>query len=359
MILLLGPLLAVEWSMRGRARWLRPVLRPYPVAMDLKMMLIERRGACPDVVTFGTSLTDHAAPPRQLVEHSLLGKRIEDPFDFAIAEVRATNMLAQYRWLRQKACKPDWILVEVSPVVINGEHGGHTHDAALLDARALLGMPDGFAELRGYAIADLLELVTVERLLIHRRRQQIGERALDQLAAQRLFMSEEQRANTQPRPPMPAKPPLERHGKLTPTRPSLTLNSWVIEQRKVRARHAQGMFEWQVNEPEQRALLTLAREAAGEGVGVILHSPPVTQLYSRDIASELGIADDFAQFAAEIERLADQLPGVVWHDAYTDSGYELADFADWIHLSRRGGQRYVEQLIDASNLALQAEQQAR
>ena len=357
LIFLLGPLLAAEWFMRGQPQWLRPVLRPYPVAMDMKLLLLEHRGGCPDLVTLGTSLTDHAVPPRYLVEHSLMGAEIDDPFDFAIAEVRATNMLAQYRWLRRRGCKPDWIIVEVSPAVINGEHGGHTHDPALLDARALLGMPKGFAELRGYAIADQLELVTHDRLLIHRRRQAITERLLNQLDAELWFLSAEQRAaaELEPRERMPAQPLLERDGRITPMRPGMTEETWANEQRKDRHRFAEGYFKWRVNEPEQEALVQLVREAADAGVAVILHAPPVTALYHRDIAPKLGIATDFSAFVDEIQQLADELPRVVWHDAYTDRRYKMPDFADWIHLSHKGARRYVNQLLDASNLALQAE----
>jgi hypothetical protein len=361
LILLLGPLFAVERFMRGQPQWLRPVLRPYPVAMDMKLLFIEHRGACPDLVTFGSSLTDHALPPRHLAEHTLMGAVIEDPFDFALAEVRGTNMLAQYRWLRRRGCKPDWIIVEVSPVVINGEHGGQTHDPALLSARALLGMPEGFAKLRAYTVADQLELATLERLLIHRRRRQIVERALNSFDAELWFMSEDERAEAtaKPRSRMPARPELELDGKLTPPRRSLTTETWATEQLNDRRRYRRGIYKWRVNEPEQQAITQLVREAAGEHVGVILHAPPVMPLYHRDIAPKLGIAADFAQFVEEIQLLADELPKVVWHDAYTDSRYKLADFADWIHLSQRGGERYVNQLIDASNIALQMEHRAR
>jgi hypothetical protein len=360
LILLLGPLFAVERFVRAQPHWLRPVLRPYPVAMDLKLLLLEHRDACPDLVTFGTSQTDHALPPRLLVGRSLMGVKIEDPFDFAIAEVRATNILAQYRWLRRQGCKPNWIIVEVSPTVINGEHGGHTHDPALLDARALLGMPEGFAKLRGYTIADQLELATNDRLLIHRRRQQIVARVLNQLDAELWFMSAEQRAeaSAKPRERMPKRPPLERDGKLTPSLVSLNKHTVTGEQRKVWRRYEQGYYRWRVNEPEQQAITQLVREAAGKGVGVILHTPPVTALYHRDIAPKLGITADFAEFVRTIDQLADELPNVVRHDAYTERRYRPTEFADWVHLSQHGAEHYVKQLIDASNAALQAERRA-
>jgi len=357
LVLLFGPLLAVERFMRGQAQWLRPVLRPYRTAMDMKLLLVEHRGRCPDLVTFGSSLTDHALPPRQLVGRTLLGATIDDPFDFAIAEVRGTNMLAQYRWLRRRGCKPDWIIVEVSPVVLNGEHGGSTHDPALLDARALLGMPAGFVELRGYTLADQLELVTFERLLIHRRRRPIVERTLNQLGAELWFLSADQRAEARhkPRPPVPSRPVLELDGKLTQPRKSLTTQTWLLEQRADWQRYKRGVYRWRVNQPEQRAIVELVWEAARERVGVILHAPPMTALYHRDIAPKLGITADFAAFVATIELLADELPHVVWHDAHSDQRYKLADFADWVHLSQQGGERYVPQLLNASNIALQRE----
>lgn len=360
LILLVGPLFAVEQFVRAQPRWLRPVLRPYPVAMDMKLLLLEHRDACPDLVTFGTSQTDHALPPRFLVGHSIMGVKIEDPFDFAVAEVRATNILAQYRWLRQQGCKPNWIIIEVSPTVINAEHGGHTHDPALLSARAQLGMPDGFAELRGYTIADQLELATNERLLIHRRRQQIVARLLNQLGAELWFMSAEERAeaSAKPRARMPKRPQLELDGKLTPSLKSLNKHTVTAEQRKVWRRFEQGYFRWRVNEPEQQALALLVHEAAHDGVGVILHTPPVTALYHRDIAPKLGIADDFAAFVQTIEQLADELPNVVWLDSYTDQRFRPTEFADWVHLSRSGAKRYVKQLIKASNAALRAEGRA-
>jgi hypothetical protein len=359
-VLLFGPLVAVEYTMRQEIHWLRPVLREYPIAMDLKLLLAQHRDACPDLVTLGTSLTDRSLPPRVLVEHSLAGASINDPFNFAVAEVRATNMLAQYRWLRRRGCKPAWITVEVSPVVINAEHGGHTHDRALLDARTLLGMPDGFAKLRGYSIADQLEFVTYDRLLIHRRREQIGKRALNHHRAERWFLSKEQRAKTKKTRPMRRWPKLEYDGQLTGRHAKgSTATTWSAEQRRRRRDLKHNKYRWRLNDPEQQALEMLIREAASDGVGVIVHAPPTSRLYHEEISPKLGMIADFDLVRARFELLADELPNVVWYDAFTDRRYKLPEFADWIHLSSDGAKLYVAQLIEASNLALEAEQQAR
>jgi hypothetical protein len=359
LMLLLGPLLGVELFMRQQVHWLRPVLRKYSFSMDMKLLFLAHRGACPDLVTLGTSLTDQDLPPRYLAGKRLGDATIDDPFDFAAAEVRATNMLAQYRWLRRSGCKPEWIVVEVSPIAINGEHGGRTHDPVLMSARAQLGMPDGFAELRGYTIAEQLELATYERLLIHRRRQQIADRAINQFGAELWFLSETERAEAPPRKPMTEPSQLEFDGKLTGLGKSLTASTWAAEARKRRRFYENGTYHWRSNEPEQQAIETLAREAAAEGVGVILHAPPVTALYHAEMSPLLGITPDFEAFTRDLAILADELPNVVWHDAHTDPSFELADFTDWVHLSKRGAERYVEALIDASNVALRAEQQAR
>jgi hypothetical protein len=359
LVLLLGPLLCVELFMREQVRWLRPVLRKYTYSLDMKLLFLAHRGACPDLVTLGTSLTDQDLPPKFLAGQRLGDDAIDDPFDFAAAEVRATNMLAQYRWLRRSGCKPEWIVVEVSPIAINGEHGGRTHDPALMSARAQLGMPDGFAELRNYTIAEQLELATYERLLIHRRREQIADRAINQLGAELWFMSEAERAEAPEVKPMLAPTNLEFDGKLTGLGKSLTKSSWAAEERKRRRFYEAGTYHWLNNDPEQQAITTLVREAAAEGVGVIIQAPPVTALYHAEMSPMLGIEPDFQAFSRELDALADELPNVVWYDAHTDPRYELADFTDWVHLSKRGAPRYVEALIDASNVALRAEQQAR
>jgi hypothetical protein len=71
----------------------------------------------------------------------------------------------------------------------------------------------------------------------------------------------------------------------------------------------------------------------------------------------LGITPDFQAFTRELEALAAELPNVVWYDAHTDPSYELADFTDWVHLSKRGARRYVDALIEAANVELRAEHQ--
>lgn len=359
LILLLGPLLGVELFMREQIHWLRPVLRKYTFSIDMKLLFLAHRDGCPDLVTFGTSLTDQDLPPRYLTGKRLANTKIEDPFDFAAAEIRATNMLAQYRLLRRAGCKPAWIVVEVSPIAINGEHGGRTHDPALMSARAQLGMPDGFAALREYTIAEQLELATYERLLIHRRRAQIADRAINQLEAELWFLSEAERAKAKPRKPMTEPTKLEFDGKLTGLGKSLKQSTWAAEERKRRRFYENGTYHWLNNDTEQQAIMMLVREAAAEGVGVILQAPPVTALYHAEMSPMLGITPDFEAFELELEALADELPNVVWHDAHADPSYELAHFTDWVHLSKRGARRYVAELIDASNDALRAERQAR
>lgn len=360
LLLLLGPLIGAELFMREQVRWLRPVLRRANYAVDMKLLFLDHRGACPDLVTLGTSLTDFGLPPRYLAEHHLMGAKIEDPFDFATAEIRGTTILAQYRWLRRR-CKPRWITVEVSPVIINGEHGGLAHDPVLMDAVALWGMPEGFAELRGYSASDQLELVTYDRLLIHRRRRQIAERAINQLEAERWFMSEAERAvddarqARRPREPLVAPDELEFDGSMVGMRRGLDDRAWAREERKRRAVIRRGRYKWKVNEPEQAAIELLVREAAAEGVVVILHAPPVTALYHSKMAPKLGMAADFERFNQRMEALADELDGVVFHGAHTDTSYELRDFGDWVHLSKHGSRRYTDELIEAANAGLRAE----
>jgi hypothetical protein len=355
LVLLLGPLLAVELTMRAQAQWLRPVLRKFDVWIDMKLLLIEHREGCPDFVSFGTSLAGNSLPPRYLARKKLGGKTIRDPFDFAAAEVRATTVLAQYRWLRQRRCEPTWIAIEVSPIIINGEHGGHTHDAAVMSARAQLGMPDGFAALRGYSIAQQLELATYDRLLIHRRRRQIAKRTINHFEAERWFMTVDERAKAKDPKRMDPDPKLELDGKLNGLRKSLTTRTWAREQGRRRSTFRRGNYKWWFNEPEQQAMFTLVREAAADGVVVILHAPPVTDLYHSEVAPKLGMAQDFASFTQELAALADEHPKVVWHDAFADTSYRLADFADWVHLSKRGAKRYVKELLQASSASLRAE----
>jgi len=148
-------------------------------------------------------------------------------------------------------------------------------------------------------------------------------------------------------------------GKLTGLGKSLKKSTWAAEERKRRRFYENGTYHWLNNDTEQQAITMLVREAAAEGVGVILQAPPVTALYHAEMSPMLGITPDFEAFKLELEALADELPNVVWHDAHADPSYALADFTDWVHLSKRGARRYVRALIDASNDALRAERQAR
>lgn len=352
-VLLLGPLVALEVYLRSQVLWMRPQLRRYPYAMDHKLELARRRPYCPDAVTFGSSLSDRSLAPWFLNEETFFGHEVVDAFDFASAEVRATNMLAQYLWLSDLGCRPALVFIEASPVILNTHLGGATHDPALLSLPRLMAMPDGFSAQRGYAFKDLVELTTLERLFVFRRRGQIQARLKNEWELDALLLPAAERDAAKIKEPWfgrgRERRELDWHGKITRYGKILTAERMQgIKRRRLRQLR-KGKLVYDQGAAEVEALWKLVRRAEADGVLVVVHTPPTTSLYRDEVAPKVGIAANFGPLRSELRAFADTHEGVVFVDAW-GFDWPLDHFVDWIHTSKRGAKRYVRELARRSRV---------
>lgn len=351
-LLLLGPLVATEMFVRGQIRWLRPEFRAYPVAMDAKIGFIGEREHCPDAVIFGTSLLDRGLPPAVLQGRDVGGHIIESAFDFANADVRATNMLAAYLWLDDFGCEPPLVFIEASPIALTSVRGGKTHDSAFMGLRTQFAMPDGFAGARDYDTAHLASLATTDRLLLHRRRQEIVDRFRNHFEIDSWFLSRDEAART---PFVPSATgagrdaePLQLDGKLTRYAPSLAGARLEREQRKRRGQLARGELPYKLGAVEAAALLDLIDRAAARGARVIVTTPPATTLYWEEIAPQTDAMAPWDAFSSQLSAHIATIDGATWIDWLRSREFENEEFSDWLHLTESGAQHYTRALTEAA-----------
>ncbi len=320
--LLLLPLIAVEAAVWRSVPALLPTMRKYDAASDTKKMLIKHPPGCPDLIAMGTSLTD-----RTIVGRYMNNKRLEKvyrvtyAFDFAMGAVRADTMLAQWRWLQNQGCTPRYVVVELTPLIINSGGDSEVHDESLLDLETYLGMPDGLTKIRKYDLATLAELFTYDRLLIKRRRKELMKRASQWIGLEK----------------KPAERPHPVDGQLRGI-PNHRLKGKRLK-RETRRRERMtrsGVFDPTLGPLQMAAYETLLDEVQASGARLLLHSPPVTPLYRRLFEK----AGDKTQWCEVVAKYRSR-PKTEWFNQLTSDDYALDQFNDWVHLNQRGARRYA------------------
>jgi len=316
------PLLLVENAIWHSPRQLWTALHTYESAADMKRMLMVERGGCPELLALGTSLSD-----RTITGRHMDGKRMERDFrvqysfDFAVGHMRPEGMLAQWRWLQERGCTPRYVVVELSPVVLNENGALKAHDPPLMDLLTFAAMPDGFAQSRGYDYAAVAQLLTYDRLLSFRRRKE-----LVRWAGQRLGMLEEVQRIAYPSDGQLRRVPTRRMGSV----------SLAKEGRKQRRRARRGKFKHGTGRVQLAAMDMLTDAINATDARLIFHTPPVLPLYRDEIERQGGMAGWCAVVRTYRER-----PGIEWFNQYGATDYSNRLFSDWVHLNRRGARLYA------------------
>ena len=105
-------------------------------------------------------------------------------------------------------------------------------------------------------------------------------------------------------------------------------------------------FTFRVSPLELQALGRLIGDVTDAGARPVLHTPPVTSIYREIVARSEG-GPEFSAIRPALESMDPRVAGVEWYWCYEAVDYGGIDFADWVHLNRGGGRRYVEQLLAA------------
>ncbi len=329
-LLLLGPTVFAEALAIRSLDELYPFIRGYTDAADTKSLILARVG-CPDLLSLGTSQSDHT-----INQHYLEGQELDGAigrvFNFAIAGERGVNMYAIWRHVAASGCTPRVVVVEAGPAVINSEVGGYLHDAPFLGAGTMLAIPSGYFAERGYGLAEIVELATFDRLFIKRRGEKITEAVLDW-------------AGWKPSPKTKKRPVIRPDGRITGL-PNKRLDEkrYATERKKRRRLHRRGKTPYLFAEAEAEGVERLIEAATASGSRVILHSPPTTRIY-QEIIEEAGGDVRWCAWHRKLRSRDD----VEWFSEFSGEGYGRKDFHDYIHVNRRGARKYVRRLLEAAN----------
>ena len=335
--LLFAPLIAAELAARSSIGWMVEDFRRYHSATDARKLLFgERDGDCPQALVLGTSVSD-----RTLVEQ-FMGVEHHSTFSFAAGGMRPNNLLLAWRWVVGQGCVPERLYLELSPLLFNVGQGGRPHDGPFLSATAWARLPDGFTKLRRYTARELADSFTYERLLILRRRREIGHAVDRHTGIGDVLRGPGPEQDAKRPKDKKALPSLPLHGQLRSVKGGgMTSREAKIERkRRVRA-VKRGRFKHIWSDVQIEGYRTLVAEAQADGATVIFHSPPMSSIYL-DVLEDVGAKEPWCALAAT---WADT--GIPWHRALADPDYEISDFFDWYHLDRKNSDRYADGFVAA------------
>lgn len=342
-LLLFGPVIGANFLARSQLELLYPHLANEGLlpglAVEAKLMLLERAG-CPQVLTLGSSLTSHSLAPEYVRGRSLLfdskSRPIETFFSFGIKGARAVLLYGIWRHVRVQGCVPDYVFVEVSPTILAEHAMNAPMYAAILGLETLSKLPDGTLAYLGLQPINFIDNATLQRLFVYRRR------VVVRAAVAELF------ALTPPQ----LRQPLPLDGAIKPPRENDLGESRGLRERKLRTRDAAtGQYDRTVSALEIEALRRLIVDIREAGSRVVLHTPPLSDIYS-DVVDDAPGNDNFREMRTKIETaLAKDLPEphsaeLDWYWCY-GGDYQPTDFADWVHMNKTGGRRYASNLLKA------------
>lgn len=335
--LLLGPLIGAELFARSSIELMVEDFRRYHSAADARKLLFgERDGSCPEYLVLGTSVSD-----RTLIEQFMEVEH-HSTFSFAAGGMRPNNLLLIWRWVVDQGCVPDRLLLELSPLMLNVREGGKVHDVGFLSARAWWRLPDGFTKLRRYTAHDLADSFTYDRLLLLRRRREIGHAIDRHTGLGKLLRGpgpEQDRRRKRGLKPLPSLP---LHGQLRAVKGGgMTSKEHKIERKRRRRSVKQGKWKHLWSDVQLDGYRTLVAEARSDGAQIVLHTPPMSTIYL-EVLDDLEAKQPWCEFATEFEGQQNR-----WHRALADPDYDDGDFFDWYHLDRKNSARYARDLMAA------------
>ena len=331
LLLLFGPLTAAELWARGQLDLLYPYIVDRAYWSETKVLLLERAG-CPQVLGLGSSVTNRTfakmlAEGEQLVFADGPGP-VEAMFAFGLVGGRMSQLYGAWRHIAARGCVPDYLFLEVTPVLIRKKRANAAAYKPYLDAMTLWHLPDGFVAEVGLDRDRAFELVTWDRSLLSRLRVEFLRAFRESLGLQPFTGSRE---------------PLALDGAVMQPLGYTLLEGRFEKERRKRSKGAKsGRYDVTLSEVHAASLPALVAEASAAGATVVLHTPPVTSIY-RNIGAKAGGNDALCDLYRDVTRGG----SVLWHFAYDSNGYGAAHFTDWVHLNRDGAQRYIGQLFAA------------
>jgi hypothetical protein len=334
-VLLFGPLVTGELWARRQLELIYPELASHTFTRwgDAKLGLLQRSG-CPRLLALGSSLTNRLFTADGLIDKKVLVdgelERINSLFDFGLNGSRATMMYGVWREIQAQGCTPEILLVEVSPTVVNGSPAVTPSYSGLLSLGTLMKMPSGFVDHVGLEPTAWVDLATVDRSHLHRKRASFVSALLSTEA------------------PNPRYQTLALDGVITiPTHRALSGDRLAKERAERLALAVDGTYEFSVEAIEVSALRSIIREASQAGARVVLHAPPLSSLYHEIASTNAG--REFAELPAELTAplsLEDSTDPIDLFWCY-DNEFSLGLFSDWTHLNSSGGRIYIGMLLES------------
>jgi hypothetical protein len=329
LLLLTGPLAAAEIAARRSLEQLYPYLSAQEAWPDTKALMLRRAG-CPDVLALGSSITNCVAIPETMAGLALpfAGdelRGVQTVFTYGLPATRASAMRAVWRDVRRH-CVPAYLLVEASPVVLNGLPAPLSQYAPYLDPPTIASIPASIRDRLDLHGATLARMLTWERLFVFRRRVELVRASLGL-----------------ERPRLTGRHPRD-DGRIGILWDGIEFigDAAARERRKREALLRAGKLRYSFAWDETTALRGLVADATAAGARVVVHTPPTTGLYRR-ILDEAGVGEGWCDFYRAFSRE----PGVRWASYYGSRRFTRKHFADWVHLNLEGGRRYAELLFEA------------
>jgi hypothetical protein len=115
------------------------------------------------------------------------------------------------------------------------------------------------------------------------------------------------------------------------------------ETKKRRRMLADGSYVHRIDPYEVTALHALLADIREtEGVRLVVHTPPTSDLY-REILAKKETLSPWCEVARDLHADGE----LQFIDAFASPRFESRHFDDWVHLNHRGSRRYVRRLFTA------------
>lgn len=323
--LLLGPLATAEIVASGSLEQLYPYMQDWKHWPDAKWLIMKEAG-CPKLLAMGSSITDRTLGRQTVPEEPFPGVSKDSIFNFGVIGFRGFMLWQLWDRIERSGCVPEYVFVEFSPVLTTSKPGAPGR-GELFDLPVLFQLPEEHLKEQRFTVAELANLITWQRLLVYRQRENIRRALLNS-------------AGFGSRPKARAPSP---DGKILPwVRHGLNGARLKAERRRRLRLLRAGKLEFEFSHIQASGLKKIVRDATEAGARVIVHTPPTTDLY-REIMGGF----DLKKAWCSIYEAWYEDPEIEWYSEFASPKTHPNEFSDWVHLNLRGARRYTRRMFEA------------
>ncbi len=323
-----APSIALEVWARNEIELVPYFQDGYRYRLEAKKLMFDRID-CPNAIAMGTSMTEVAINDGTVAPYErATGDRSYSPmFAFASPGTRPLAMLGIWRWLDARGCHPKTLFIEVTPVIMNIDRG-EDFERSFMDWRMQLDIPEERFELADYDLRFRFDLATWWRSYAYRNREPIVHYLGAELGI------------AKPKPPIAM--PMDGNLHVT-TDKGLSGSALAAHYRTTRNTFLKREFKYRYTPSYATAILLIVEEAQAAGTKVVLHTPPVPEMFH-----EFMMMIDATRPYCDFYDAATARPDVHWYTEHRRQGVPTTQFSDWLHLNREGAIQYAARLFAAS-----------